>query len=69
MANAIESLIMTNRMKAIHTTVTSIAPDEEQSRMLDQVVQYLVDKEGYTTQSARWLLDYFAHRMRLGLGE
>lgn len=69
MAGAIEALIMSDRMKAIRTTVTSVVPDEEQSKLLEQVVQFLVEKEGYCEKCARWVLEYFGHRMRTGIGE
>lgn len=66
MAKAIESVLMSERLKAIRTTVTSVVPDEEQAKLLQSVQEYLVQEEGYCEKCAKWVLEYYAHRMRMG---
>jgi len=66
MAKAIEAVVMADKLKAIRATVSSIVPDEEQEKILEDVRRYLIEKEGFCEKCVVKALDYYANRMRKG---
>lgn len=55
---ALEKQLFDERADIIRLTVSSRNPDEEETKKLNQVIQTLVDKHGYTVESANQLLRY-----------
>lgn len=66
MAKAIEAAVMADKLKAIRATISSIVPDEEQEKILEDVRRYLIEKEGFCEKCVVKALDYYANRMRKG---
>lgn len=55
---ALEKQLFDERSDVIRLTVSSRNPDEEATRKLNQVIDTLVEKHGYTVESANQLLRY-----------
>ena len=55
---AIEKQLFEERRDTIKLTITSRSPDTEQLRKLNQVIDNLVEHQGYNTESANELLKY-----------
>jgi serine protein kinase len=56
--SAIEKQLFEERRDTIKLTITSRSPDTEQLRKLNQVIDNLVEHQGYNTESANELLKY-----------
>jgi serine protein kinase len=56
--SAIEKQLFEERRDTIKLTITSRSPDTEQLRKLNQVIDNLVEHQGYNAESANELLKY-----------
>ncbi|MDH3602576.1 MAG: protein prkA, partial [Candidatus Tectomicrobia bacterium] len=56
--SAIEKQLFEERRDTIKLTITSRSPDTEQLRKLNQVIDNLVEHQGYNVESANELLKY-----------
>ncbi|MCS6868471.1 MAG: hypothetical protein NZX11_07050, partial [Thermus sp.] len=64
MAKAIESIIMGDRVRVIRSTVSAIAPSEEDAETIRKVKECLTQGESYCEKCASWVLDYYAEKSR-----
>jgi serine protein kinase len=61
LATGIEEYLFDQLKDIVQVTVSKNNPDKEQAKRLNEVMSILIDKRGYTEQSARDLLDYVGH--------
>jgi serine protein kinase len=61
LATGIEEYLFDQLKDIVQVTVSKNNPDKDQAKRLNEVLATLVEKRGYTEQSARDLLDYVGH--------